>query len=116
MHIKQFRTVYVRVPDPLRPGKRAQEERLYPTGAVSLSHGGVAFDADEDGWFDVPAEVAEDMLKFRHPGGEKFYTPADVDEQVRLGALDETGGVAPVEIPPKPAAKTTKSAASKSED
>ena len=91
MYLKQFRTVSVRVPDPLRPGRRTFEDRLIPTGCHSVSHEGVTYSADEDDWFEFPPEVGTELLKYRHPGGEKFYSPADVDEQVRLGALDEDG-------------------------
>ena len=97
MHIKQFRAHEVRVPDPLRPGKRAFETRLLPTGGTSLSHGGKTYEADPSGWFDVPPEVGTALLRFRAPNGERFYTPPDVDEQVRLGAMtDELPEPAPV--------------------
>lgn len=88
MYIKQFRSQWVRVPDPMRPGRRALEERLISTGATAISHAGQEYRADPDGWFEVPHEVGIALLNFRHPGGERFYTPAEVDEQVRLGAAD----------------------------
>lgn len=88
MFIKQFRAVQVRVPDPLRPGKRAIEERLITTGCNGVSHGGVFFEADSDGWIDIEREAALHLMSFRGTGGEKFYTPEQVDEQVRLGAVD----------------------------
>lgn len=86
MFVKQFRSTWVRVPDPLHPGKRALEERLTPTGATSISHPSGQFQADDDGWFEVPADVASELLGRRHPGGERFYTPAEVNEEVRLGS------------------------------
>ena len=80
MFIKQFRSSWVRVPDPLRPGKRTDEERLLPTGASSISHDGKTYEAGEDGWFEVPAHVGAHLLSFLHPGSERFCTPAEVDE------------------------------------
>lgn len=94
MHIKQFREHKVRVPDPLRPGKRTFEDRLIPAGAGGIGHDGQSYKADEDGWFDVPPEVGEIMLKRVHRDPRtgsttRFYTPEQVDEQVRLGAMDD---------------------------
>ncbi len=48
-YIKQFRSRYVRVPDPLRPGRYASEERLVPTGANSLTFEGKTYSANPDG-------------------------------------------------------------------
>jgi hypothetical protein len=87
--IKKFRTVQVRVPDPLHPGKRVFEDRMFDAGCTGLTFEGAVYEADEDGWFDVPPEVAEHYLRHRHPGGEKFYSPEEVDEQVRLGSMAE---------------------------
>jgi hypothetical protein len=83
MFIKQFRSAWARVPDPLRPGKRTSEERLVPTGATSISHEDERYTADEAGWFDVPDHVGAHLLNFRHPGSERFYQPHDVSEDVR---------------------------------
>lgn len=89
MFIKLFKAQQVRVPDPLRPGKRTFEERLIPAGAPSgvLSVQGTNYTADEEGWFDLPGEIAASLLTVRYPGGERFHTPADVNEQIGLGAL-----------------------------
>lgn len=95
MFIKQFRSTQVRVPDPLHPGRRTFEERIYPTGCSGISDNGVEYTADEDGWIDVPHDVGQRLVSFRHPGGERFYQPHEVDEQVRLGALDENEGHRP---------------------
>ncbi len=92
MYIKQFRSVQVRVPDPMRPGKRTFEERLIPTHAGSLSDNGKTITADVDGWFEVDHELSQRLLKIRHPGGERFYTPDQVDEQVRLGLAQSDEG------------------------
>lgn len=83
MFIKQFRSAWARVPDPLRPGKRALEERLVPTGAHSISHDAASYDADEDGWFDVPDAVGAALKRFRHPDSGRFYEPHEVSEDVR---------------------------------
>lgn len=91
MHLKMFRTVKVRVPDPFRPGKRTFEDRLLPTEATHINHGGQEFTADEDGWFDVPHDVGQWLLSFRAQNGEQFYTPDQVDEQVRLGMVAPDG-------------------------
>ena len=86
-HIKQFRSRFVRVPDPLRPGRYASEERLIPTGAEALSFEGRNYRADADGWFRVPTAAAEHFLKFRSPGGARFLTDSDVGEHVRVGTV-----------------------------
>ena len=88
-YIKQFRTVQQRVPDPFRPGKKTFEDRMLPTGAHSLSHKGKTITADDDGWFEVSHATAAALMGFRHPGGERFYSPDQVQEQVSLGALDD---------------------------
>lgn len=108
MFIKQFRSVQVRVPDPLRPGKRAFEDRLIATGGVQIGHGGKTIDADEEGWFEVDHETGTHLLSFRSPDGSRFYTPEQVDEQVRLGALhdddEELPQARPAKFPKKAAA------------
>ena len=86
-HIKQFRSRYVRVPDPLHPGRYASEERPIPTGAVTLSWEGRTYHADEDGWFQVPTAAAEFYLAFRSPRGARFMTDSDVGEHVRVGTV-----------------------------
>jgi hypothetical protein len=99
MHIKQFQSRFVRVPDPLRPGRYAQEERLIPTGASAIAHGGKTYKADADGWFSVPTDVAKAMLSFRTPGSSRFMTDADVGEHVRVGAASAE------DLPSEPKAK-----------
>jgi hypothetical protein len=95
MFIKQFRSHQVRVPDPLRPGKRVFEDRLIPSGAAAVSLEGRVYEADDDGWIEVPHELGAHLLSMRHPGGERFFTPHEVDEQVRLGAVDTDSGDLP---------------------
>lgn len=110
MFIKQFRSTWVRVPDPMRPGRRALEERLVPTGTTALSHPSGEYEADRDGWIEVPHDVGVQLCAFasRDPHGgavTRFYTPAEVNEQVRLGALDESNADAPA-----PKARRTRNA------
>lgn len=107
MFIKQFRTHQVRVADPLHPGKRVFEERLIATGGTSISHGGKTFKADEDGWFDLPDEVGAFFLSFRAPRGEQFFTPEQVDEQVRLGTVGQDA-VSEVPTPTAPKGRSSR--------
>jgi hypothetical protein len=65
------------------------EERLTPTGGSAIAHPSGSFTPDQDGWFDVPREVGLELLSFRQPNGERFYTPDEVNEQVRLGSLQD---------------------------
>ena len=89
MQIKQFRAHNVRVPDPMRPGRYAMEERLGDAGATQLSHEGKRYDADSHGWFEVPVEVGDHFLKGRYPHGERFHTNSEVQEHIRYGELDD---------------------------
>jgi len=87
MYIKMFREKEIRVQDPLRPGKYVFETRFIPTGASSTSHGGANYEADADGWIEVPAEAGELLTNFRGPKGERFFTPEEVNEEVGLGRV-----------------------------
>jgi len=89
MYIKQFRSHRVRVADPFRPGKKTFEDRLIPAGATSISHEGKTISSDSDGWFEVDAELGKRLLAIHNPGGERFHTPEDVDERVRLGEIQD---------------------------
>ena len=88
MYVKQFRSLNVRVPDPLRPGRHALEERLLATGATSVSHQGKSYDAGADGWIDVPPHVGEFLVNGRYPRGERFLTPEEVGEHVGFGTIE----------------------------
>lgn len=103
MYLKHFRTVLVRVPDPLRPGKRAFEERQMACGTTSVTFQGQSIEAEEDGWIDLPVECAEHLKSVHYPNGERWLTPAEVGELVAVGAATEE-----VERTPKakPKAKT----------
>lgn len=100
-YIKQFRSRYVRVPDPLRPGRYASEERLVPTGANSLTFEGKTYRANPDGWFNVPTRAQEFYLAFRSPNGARFMTDSDVGEHVRFGTV-EADQLPSAEEEPKP--------------
>jgi hypothetical protein len=103
MYLKHFRTVLVRVPDPLRPGKRAFEERQMACGTTSVTFKDENFEAEDDGWVDVPTECGEHLHGLVYPNGERWLTPAEVGELVTVGAATEE-----VERTPKakPKAKT----------
>lgn len=80
MRVAQVRGVPVRVPDPLRPGRTAIIERLEDAGATSISHhSGGEFKVGDDGFFDVPADVAKDLLSTVHPGGFRFLPEGAID-------------------------------------
>ena len=98
MFIKQFREQQVRVQDPLRPGRRIFETRLNPTNCHTVNHEGEEYEADGDGWLEVPFEAGEALRSFRGPRGEKFYTPEEVDEEVVAGRIKPD----PADKPPEP--------------
>jgi hypothetical protein len=104
MHIKHFTMNGQRVPDPLRPGRTAIVGRLTESGNTSLSHDGTEYEPDENGWINVPHEVGLDLIKFRDKGSG-FYTPGDVVDQVRLGALEDADQPVAVKAPAKKAAE-----------
>jgi hypothetical protein len=87
MFVQHFTMTTKRVPDPMRPGRTAPVGVLVPSGNTSISHGGKSFAPDDSGWVEVPHEVGVHLCSFRH-NGSGFYTPAEVDEQVRLGFVD----------------------------
>lgn len=89
MYLKQFRTVLVRVPDPLRPGKRAFEERQMPTGVTAVSWHGKQIEAEEDGWIDLPDDCAEHLKSIHYPKGERWLNQAETGELVAVGAATE---------------------------
>lgn len=79
MRIAQVRGVPVRVPDPMRPGRTALVEKLEDAGATSISHPAGDFTAGDDGFFDVPPEVAADLLGRVHPGGFRFLPEGAIE-------------------------------------
>jgi hypothetical protein len=80
--IKHFREVQFRVPDPMRPGHTAFDRRMDTSKTHAISHKGVEYHADVDGWFDVPPDVAAYFLNF--PG---WCSPEMVDEEVVAGRI-----------------------------
>lgn len=103
MYLKLIHTVLVRVPDPLRPGKRVFEERPMPAGTTSVTWQGKSFEAEEDGWIDLPDACFEHLRSVRYPNGDRWMTPSELGELVAVGAATED-----VERTPKakPKAKT----------
>ncbi len=100
MFLKQFRSVLVRVSDPLHPGKKAFEERQMPCGTTSVTWQGKEFLAEDDGWIDLPDECGEHLRSVRYPKGERWLSPSEVGELVAVGAATED-----VERQPKPKAR-----------
>ncbi len=90
MFLKLFRENPVRVPDPLRPGRTAIVPTLVAAGSGPISDGGSTFEPDADGWIEVPEDVGGRLHRFRFPGGERFCTPHEVNEEVRLGRAAPT--------------------------
>lgn len=82
MLIKHYRQVRFRVADPIRPGRTVFDERLDPSGTHQISHRGAIYDADAEGWFDVPEEVGNFLISF--PG---WRTPEQVHEEVVAGRI-----------------------------
>lgn len=81
MRIAQVRSVWSRVPDPLRPGKHAFAEKLEDAHASSVSHAKGTFDVGGDGFFDVPPDVAADLLG-REFGGVRWLTEGELPDGV----------------------------------
>lgn len=88
-----------------------EEERAFPTGSGAVSHEGKAYAADEHGWADVPDAVGAALkrLAFRHPHGGtiRYCTQDEVDENLRLGLVEQKAVQPPVE--PKRTARKSSS-------
>jgi hypothetical protein len=80
--IKHYREVQYRVPDPVRPGHTVFDRRMDSSKTHAISHNGKEYEADPDGWFDVPDEVAAYFLT--RPG---WCSPEMVDEEVVAGRI-----------------------------
>lgn len=97
MYIKQFKRGFERVPHPMHPDRTVKKPQLVPfPGVGSLSHGGVKYEPDENGWFDVPHEVGValagdgfQLAKRTSADGVAFYTEAEVGEEFRLGFAEQ---------------------------
>ncbi len=93
MLIKHFTMTGVRVPDPLRPCRTAVLGRLQASGNSALSYVDEAGERVEakpnrGGWFEVPHEVGTALCKIR-TGGSGFRSPGEVEEELRLGLVDD---------------------------
>lgn len=87
MFIKHYKEVQIRVPDPLHPGQRVFDTRMDWSGTHAINHEGKTYEADPDGWFDVPDNVAAHLLGF--PG---WRTPDQVDEERSSGIIRQDVG------------------------
>ena len=85
MLIAQVRSVWSRVPDPLRPGKHAKAEKLEDAHASAISHPLGTFKVGDNGFFDVPPEVAGDLLGREFPGGIRFLTAGELPDGLIVG-------------------------------
>lgn len=90
MLVKHYTEVSYRVADPLRPGRTTNTGRLVPSGAYAHSDPeGGSFQADAEGWFDVPEDVGRRMCRIRTGGRSGFYGEGEVEEHRRIGDLDD---------------------------
>ncbi len=103
MLIKHFAERHFRSRDPLRPGQWIVDKRMVPSLTSAIVHEGEQYDAAATGWFDVPEPVGNFFLS--RPG---WRTPAQVDEEVAAGVIEENDS--PVSAP-APRKRTTKPAA-----
>lgn len=95
-----------------------EETRMFPAKAGSISHGGITYLPREDGWIEVPYDVALELLTKRHhdpsdrrgSAFSRFCTPEEVDEQVRLGMAENVQ--MPQEATPKRTPAKAKASAS----
>ena len=94
MYLKHYTAVPQYVPDPMRPGRSARISRLVDSGVSRHCEPGQVFEADDNGWFDFPQDVAERLRRFR-TDGSGWFGQAEVADQVRLGALDQIDQPAP---------------------
>ena len=98
MFITHFNEVMYRTPDPTRPGKTTFAKRMEKSGTNVIVHEGVTYEADDEGWFDVPESVG--IFFSSRPG---WRTPAQVDSEVSAGLVAVNDS--PVSAKPKVAAR-----------
>lgn len=97
MLIQHFTMKGRRVPDPMRPGRTSVVGYLTASGNSELAYTDpntgdeVTATPDEQGWLEVPHEVGVAICRHRQ-NGSGFYTPAEIDESVRLGHMDGAVG------------------------
>ena len=90
MQLQMFNFSKVRVRGPMGV---FEEERMFPAHVSSIVHPAGSWEPDESGWIEVPYDAALDLLAKRFPaakGYNRYCTPNEVDEQVRLGMLEES--------------------------
>lgn len=97
MFIKQFTRGYTPVPDPLHPSRTVPQPKLVAVPVTSFVYtdaSGARVELEpvnEDGWFDVPHDVATAHLPARSADGTGWYSEREVAEEVRLGrSVEET--------------------------
>lgn len=103
--LKSYRQHTRRVRNPLS-GRWDAEPQLIPSGADEISFQNKTYYADTEGWFNVPAEVADFLTRGAYPGGERFLTRWEAQERVRLGNVADA-----IEEEPKPIKRAAKKAA-----
>jgi hypothetical protein len=89
-YLKKFIEIRYRVRDPLRPGQYTFDSRLDGDTVSSISHDGRTYEPDENGWFDLPNEVAA-FYRAR----PNWLGPQDVDEKVVSGQLADEDAALP---------------------
>ena len=89
MQIKQYIEKQVKVRDPMRPGRFGSETRMYATGCDRITDQGVDYDADDNGYIEVPESVGNLLHKSRGGKGERWYTPQEVFEEISIGRMEE---------------------------
>lgn len=116
MLIQHFSMQTRRVPDPMRPGRTSKVGYLTASNNSELSYTDphseeeVTAYPDENGWIEVPHEVGQQLCGFRQ-AGSGFYTPAEIDDTVRLGQFD---GSAPTPSEDRPKDKRTRASSNRS--
>ena len=94
MFLKHYTAVPQMVPDPMHPGRAARITRLVDSGVSVHAEEDRVYEADTNGWFDFPQEVAERLRSFRNRGSG-WFGQAEVADQIRLGTLDQMDRPAP---------------------
>ena len=91
-YLKKFIEIRYRVRDPLRPGQFTFDTRLDGDTITSLNHEGKTYEPDENGWFDLPDDVAA-FYRSR----PNWLRPQEVDEEVVSGRLADEDAVLPAQ-------------------
>ena len=59
------------------------------TGCDRITDQGVDYDADDNGYIEVPEPVGNLLHKSRGGKGERWYTPQEVFEEISIGRMEE---------------------------